>query len=859
MEWLFLEILNMSITSVFLIAAVFAARFLLKKAPKWITCLLWALVGIKLVCPFSLESVFSLIPSSRPIPQDITLQTHPRIDSGIPMVDRVVNPVITEYFTPEITNTVNPLQIVQMVAAVIWVVGMMCLLLYAVISYFRLYKKVSPSIRLSDKNIYVCDDIETPFILGVFRPRIYIPSGLSDRETEHVTAHEQAHIRRKDHFWKPLGFAILSLHWFNPFVWAAYFFLCKDIELACDEKVIKDLEKEESIAYSQTLLSCSVSRRSIFMCPLAFGEVSVKDRIKYVLNYKKPALWIVIIGILVCLVVGICFLTGKKEDAAKKPKTEEGLFEETLPEKMLPEGVYEEDGVLIDNPHLEDARLKEIMNHLENLPEDAAALADEGCFVISHVVVFGSDYLERFEKLLGQKHPADLVVGSYTIEGDLILYYLDYDGDQITLVLDTRRDKWGNSQIVVTRHQFFARLDQELEDGERYETLLLHNDPEMTAAKWEQILSAEQADPKEWEGLRPIAGFRIQREETIQDRWSTLRDYPIKDLAELNSYSFEERLEILNPPADLLEQMSTEELVHLTLTYPMYGMVPWYPDEEKKIQLGVFMGWSDIFRELTGRKDMISCLLAEYEKKEPIRESPVSAEAFMEDFVLAYGEAFSKEEKAQYQRIAAQKSEEYALDEIFFGEDGKPYRKEKETSSEAEVHLTFVRFMKGDIPLEADPHGRSWVIPNFNTKYPSYEYLFWNLDGVGEEELIVQIVDNPEGYNGVFHLEDGKVYCWNSDAVDGSDRDYPLKDGTMVHQYDFSENTSYTIYRYLQNGEKEELHHLFARRILMDAESKEPCPYYEIDGEEVTKEEFDSRVKEIITDRRPVRTAWNKK
>ena len=308
MSAVFLKILNMSITASWLILAVILARLLLKKAPKWVACLLWGLVAVRLICPFSLESVFSLIPSRETIPANIAEQHEPAITSGIAIVNEAVNPVITESFTPAPTNSANPLQIVIPVAAIIWIAGIVIMLAYALFSYLKIKKTVSVCMPAGER-ILACDEVKAPFILGMFKPVIYVPSSMSGKTLEHVIRHEKAHLQRHDHWWKPLGFLLLSVYWFNPLCWIAYILLCRDIEMACDEKVIRDMDKDDLAAYSQALLDCSFPRRRIAACPLAFGEVGVKDRVKGVLNYKKPAFWIIVVAITACIVIGVCFLT----------------------------------------------------------------------------------------------------------------------------------------------------------------------------------------------------------------------------------------------------------------------------------------------------------------------------------------------------------------------------------------------------------------------------------------------------------------------------------------------------------------------------------------------------------------------
>lgn len=322
----FLKLLNMSFTASFLIVTVLILRLVLKKAPKQAICLLWGLVAIRLICPFSIESVLSLIPSANPIPAEIEYMQTPAIQSGVVIIDNAVNPVIAESFTPENTVSINPLQIWIFVAAVVWAVGLAVMVLYAGISYFLLYRRVRASIKVEDR-IYICDDIETPFILGVVRPGIYLPSGMDEETCKYVIAHEQAHLKRLDHWWKPLGFLLLSVYWFNPLIWIAYVMLCRDIELACDEKVVKDMGAEDKKEYSRALLSCNVSRKMIAACPLAFGEVGVKERVKSVLNYKKPSFWIILAVLVVIVGVVVFFMTNPATEREKEETPQEEFID----------------------------------------------------------------------------------------------------------------------------------------------------------------------------------------------------------------------------------------------------------------------------------------------------------------------------------------------------------------------------------------------------------------------------------------------------------------------------------------------------------------------------------------------------
>ena len=312
MDAVFIKLLNMSISASWLILAVVIIRAILKKAPRWSVCLLWRLVALKLIVPFSFKSIFSLIPSDEVIPETIATEVHPHINTGIIYVDTAVNPVMEAHLAPQVGDSTNPMQIVVFIASLVWCIGMIVCLFYAMTSFIILKRRVRASKKISD-NVYACDEVRSPFILGIFRPAIYIPSGMSECTLDYVIDHENAHLKRGDHFWKPLGFLLLSVYWFNPLCWVAYILLCKDIEFACDEKVIRDKDNAYVNSYSQALLDCNVHRRIIAACPLAFGETSVKERIKGVLNYKKPAFWVIIVAIIACVIVAVCFMTDPKK------------------------------------------------------------------------------------------------------------------------------------------------------------------------------------------------------------------------------------------------------------------------------------------------------------------------------------------------------------------------------------------------------------------------------------------------------------------------------------------------------------------------------------------------------------------
>lgn len=308
MSELFLSIFNTAVTAGWLVLAVLAARLLLKKAPAWTKCALWAVVALRLVWPFEIESILSLVPSAQTLPPAALVDPTPQIHTGIPYLNSTINPTFTQTFQPEPAASVNPLQVVVAIASVVWVIGMIVMAVYAAFSYLRLRRRVAVSMPAGE-GVYLCDDISSPFILGVFRPKIYLSSDLPQEKWGSILSHERAHLARRDHWWKPLGFVLLTVFWFHPLLWVAYILLCRDVELACDEKVIKSLTSEEKQNYSQTLLECSLPRKWITACPLAFGETGVKTRIKAVLHYKKPTLWIIIAALIACSVLAVCFLT----------------------------------------------------------------------------------------------------------------------------------------------------------------------------------------------------------------------------------------------------------------------------------------------------------------------------------------------------------------------------------------------------------------------------------------------------------------------------------------------------------------------------------------------------------------------
>ena len=313
---IFLEILNTSVAASWVVLAVAAARLLLKKAPRWMICALWALVALRLLWPGSIEAPFSMIPSREIIPPQSLFDAAPAIDSGVAIIDNVVNPVYTESLRATPGASVNPLQVWLAVFANLWMLGMGAMALWAAVSCRRVRRQLRERILL-EGNVYLCDRVESPFIFGLFRPMICLPSSLDETTRNHVISHEKAHISRRDHWWKPLGFVLLTINWFNPILWLAYILLCRDIEMACDERVARNMDVNEKKAYSSALLQCSIRSRCVTVCPLAFGEVGVKQRVRSVLHYKKPAFWVILVTAVLIVILAAGLLTDPVEQVSE--------------------------------------------------------------------------------------------------------------------------------------------------------------------------------------------------------------------------------------------------------------------------------------------------------------------------------------------------------------------------------------------------------------------------------------------------------------------------------------------------------------------------------------------------------------
>lgn len=313
MDDVFLKLVNLSISASWLILAVLVLRFVLKKAPKWVMPLLWGVVALRLVCLFSIESALSLIPSAETIPSEIVTETREPVLYEQATLDIVTNPTLPSAAEVPVGVSRQQAQVDFNIYSVLWLAGMAALLVHALVSAGKLKRKLATAILLRD-NIYESEFVDSPFVFGVVKPNIYLPMHMDEGTAAYVIAHEHAHLARRDHWWKVLGYLVLALHWFNPLVWVAYILFCRDIELACDEKVVKGLDGAARADYSQALLSCAAPKRAVAACPLAFGEGNIKMRVKSALHYKKPAFWVAAAAVLAVVIVAVCFLTNPRSE-----------------------------------------------------------------------------------------------------------------------------------------------------------------------------------------------------------------------------------------------------------------------------------------------------------------------------------------------------------------------------------------------------------------------------------------------------------------------------------------------------------------------------------------------------------------
>lgn len=423
MAEIFQKALNMSIAAGWLILAVIALRLLLRRAPKRFRLLLWAVVGLRLALPWSIESALSLIPSAQTLPEGIMLERAPVLDTGISPLNGAINPGFTAAFTPELGASANPLQVLLPIAAAFWMLGAAAMLLWALVSWLRLRKRVREAVRL-EENVYECE-ITSPFVLGLFRPRIYLPFSLENGERELVLAHERAHITAGDHIIKPLGWLLLAAHWYNPLVWLAYALFCRDIELACDERVVRGLSLSDRADYSQALLDLSRPRGGVRACPLAFGESSVKGRVKSVLSYKKPAFWLVLLAVVVCVGAAVCFLTDPKEEAEPVDDGDGGVVISARLEENFPAQVLD----------YAFACTEEMAEELSYLGLKSAELTDLSCYAEVEAPEGGTLLLFRLGARFELAEPESVAPAGGMVIEDGWLTRPDSGGDRFMLLL----------------------------------------------------------------------------------------------------------------------------------------------------------------------------------------------------------------------------------------------------------------------------------------------------------------------------------------------------------------------------------------------------------------------------------------
>lgn len=484
---LFLKVFNMSVAASWLVMAVMVLRLIFRKAPKFLFCVLWGLVALRLVVPFSFESILSLVPSAETVPANIAQTDFPVVRTGISALNSTLNPMILENLMPKVQDSVNPMQVVVNVATAVWLTGTAAMLGYAVFSYVRLRREVAEGME-TEQGVWVCDRIPGSFILGVFRPRIYLSSDLQGADREYVLAHERAHIKRFDHLWKPLGFVILCLHWFNILVWFAYALLCRDIELACDERVIRTFGEENKKAYSMALINCSTPKGVLSACPLAFGETGVKARIKSVLNYKKPTFWVIFFAVLAVLALCVFFLTNPKdgnsegfsslgsESMGELPDSDDSFYALELEEVVGEDGMFS--SVLFEDETEYTLVLKDGFLYsspfFDSFPSEFARLNLVQACEISLKENFDSYFSESFEWEKG--YSAELLriqnkktYSVTTLNGEVIYLMIQKDGSKFVaysyLNLNGGESQDGSVQVryMLKCEDYAGEMDELLE------------------------------------------------------------------------------------------------------------------------------------------------------------------------------------------------------------------------------------------------------------------------------------------------------------------------------------------------------------------------------------------------------------
>lgn len=426
LERIFLQLLNMSFTASIVIAFVLVARIILHKAPKVFSYMLWSVVLFRLICPFSFESIFSLLPTkANPISQDILYMQTPNIDTGIGITNQSV-PVIIPAPVPQ--ASANPLQIWIAIFSHIWVLGVAALLVYSLIALFRLRKQLLNA-TLYQNNIFISSRIDTAFVMGIFYPKVYLPSDLNVAERSYILLHEQTHIKRLDHIFKLISFLVLCVHWFNPFAWIAFFLSGRDMEMSCDEAVIRRLGDEVKKDYSASLLTLATGRRIVSGTPLAFGEGDTKGRIKNVLNYRKPRVWAVLIALLAVVFVVFGLTTSPKDMPGKSIGVNATILKIDKINQTITVKGNDNNSPIGDNCIVswKDATLQTVNNK-----EDPIKISIDDFAIGDHVVLFLGEiqesYPTRAEATTIQLEPNETSVSAYPVQ-DLWNARTKYVGD----------------------------------------------------------------------------------------------------------------------------------------------------------------------------------------------------------------------------------------------------------------------------------------------------------------------------------------------------------------------------------------------------------------------------------------------
>lgn len=471
MEKIFVSVLHMGISAGYLILAVLAVRFLLKKAPKTMRIFLWLLVGIRLLLPFSIESAFSLIPDTQSVNEQINNMEMPKqaentSSKAAPGLQSTLPAAETRPALPKTMVNATPLYL--RFGTGIWIAGMIIMAVYMTISWIRLANRVKTAVPLDISvdetqkvRVYQSERIDSPFLFGIIRPRIYIPESIEERDIPYVVLHEKTHRERKDYLIKLAGFLILGVYWFHPLVWTAYIMLCRDIELICDEQVIRKLGEQGKKAYSQALLTSAAGHRMISACPVAFGEIGIRERVKNVLNYKKPAFWIVVVAVLACVAVPVCFMTQKKASALEwDVHSLAGKYEMMVPEGSLYAPELTLDGKGEFTFFYDPVSSYFSYGSYELSGSILTAVTSDGLYHYQFTLTDSGELV--FNKGQSSKITTDARLGVAVLDGSVFVKREDKPGDTIMGVSETGETQSGSEPVNRNREVHTGTLDLSL-------------------------------------------------------------------------------------------------------------------------------------------------------------------------------------------------------------------------------------------------------------------------------------------------------------------------------------------------------------------------------------------------------------